>query len=418
LASGNIYATDPNFVNAADPHGADNINRTADDGLRIPCSSTATEAGSGIAVTTDILDNTRNGSRDMGAYESNGSTGVNTLPASATTVSLVQAAGVMDYTSCLDEIVKIDGSNPYTILGNTTAKVWIESSQPATYVKRHYEITPANNAGTATGRITLYFTQAEFDDFNAVNMIKLPVNSTDAAGKANLRIHKISGISSDGTGLPASYSGASIIIDPSDADIVWNSTASRWEVTFDVTGFSGFFIEISQTVLPLHWLSITGSVNEKDEPTIRWHVAENNVAAYTIEKSDDGNHFSSVATINSKGSGDNRYSFTDGTRLNGIAYFRIRQTGIDGAFNYSSIIKLSAKNAAISIYPNPVKDVLTINAGNTLLGTSAVLTDISGKVLQRITISRPVFTLDMSRYTNGLYILKISNSITQKIIKE
>lgn len=418
LASGNIYATDPNFVNAADPDGADNINRTADDGLRIPCSSAATEAGSGIAVATDILGNTRNGSRDMGAYESNGAAALNTLPTSATTVSLVQTAGVMDYTSCLDELVKIDGSNPYTILGNTTAKVWIESSQPATYVKRHYEITPANNAGTATGSITLYFTQPEFDDFNAVNMIKLPVNSTDVVGKSNLRVHKISGTSSDGTGLPASYSGTSTIIDPADTAIIWNSTASRWEVSFNVTGFSGFFTESFLTVLPLHWLSITGSVNEKDQPTISWHVNENSVAIYTIEKSVDGNHFAGLATINSKGNGDNQYSFTDRMGLQGIAYFRVKQTGIDGTYNYSSIVRLSAKNTSVRIYPNPVKDVLTISTGKALTGTTAVLTDIGGKTLQRVIISHSTFTIDMSRYTSGLYILKLDDSTIQKIIKE
>jgi hypothetical protein len=251
-----------------------------------------------------------------------------------------------------------------------------------------------------------------------VNLIKLPVNSTDAAGKSNLRVHKISGASSDGTGLPASYSGTSTLIDPADTAIVWNSTASRWEVSFNVTGFSGFFTESSLTVLPLHWLGITGSVNEKDQPSISWRVNENSVAIYTIEKSVDGSHFAGLATINSKGNGYHQYSFTDRMGLQGITYFRVKQTGIDGTYNYSSIVRLSAKNTSVRIYPNPVKDVLTISTGKALTGTTAVLTDISGKILQRVIISQPTLTIDMSRYTSGLYILKLGDSTTQKIIKE
>ena len=136
--------------------------------------------------------------------------------------------------------VDATGSNP--ISGTINAKVWIDSTQQPFYVKRHYEITPTTNATTATGRITLYFTQAEFDAFNAVNTKKLPIGATDVTGIANLKIDKRGGTSSNGTGLPITYSGTATAIDPVDADIVWNATGSRWEVTFDVTGFSGFFV--------------------------------------------------------------------------------------------------------------------------------------------------------------------------------
>ncbi|MFN8357692.1 MAG: ELWxxDGT repeat protein [Spirosomataceae bacterium] len=71
-ASGNIFNQDPLFVNAADPDGADNKPRTADDGLALQVGSPAGNAGiKGTGIpTTDITGAARTGKPDIGAYES------------------------------------------------------------------------------------------------------------------------------------------------------------------------------------------------------------------------------------------------------------------------------------------------------------------------------------------------------------
>ncbi len=72
-ATGNIFATNPIFVNASDIDGADNIHRTADDGLRLIVGSPAINSGENSVVTelTDITGAVRiqNTTVDMGAYE-------------------------------------------------------------------------------------------------------------------------------------------------------------------------------------------------------------------------------------------------------------------------------------------------------------------------------------------------------------
>jgi hypothetical protein len=321
------------------------------------------------------------------------------------------------FTNATPELIaKVVPGTTSGISGSTTAKVWLETTQPAQFVKRHYEITPATGASTATGKVTLYFTQQEFDDFNAVNTLKLPTGTADATGKANLRIEKRAGTSSTGTGLPGTYSGAITTIDPADADIIWNSGASRWEVTFDVTGFSGFFVKTITGTLPLHWLSVNGNLNNSKQAVLTFKVNETNVANYSIEKSTDGRTFVSIANINSKGNGENTYSFTEATALQGLGYYRIKQVDADGRYSYSTIIKLvNQQISTLTVYPNPVKDIVTISGAK--VGNNLMLTDISGKQLQQINITATSFTIDMSKYSSGIYLLKTEGT-TQKIIKE
>ena len=332
-----------------------------------------------------------------------------TLPVSGPTI--------FSNSSCSDLITTLTPNGVSPLSGSTTAKVWIEPLQDPAFVKRHYEITPAANTTTATSRITIYSTQQEFDDFNFVNTVKLPTGPTDTTGRANLIIEKRGGVSNNNTGLPATYTGLTTIIKPADADVVWNSNVNRWEITFDVVGFSGFFIESASAPLPLRWLSITGVINAQKQTILNWEVQENNVLNYSVEKSDNAVNFIGIATVNSKGDAKNSYNFTDASILNGLVYFRIKQIDRNARTSYSPIIKLSNnQNLKFAVYPNPVKDMVSITGAT--IGSTAILTDLTGKSLQQIKIKQSAFTIDMSKYNSGVYVLKTDNGITQKIIKQ
>jgi parallel beta-helix repeat protein/predicted outer membrane repeat protein len=70
--SGNLFAQNPLFLDAADIDGVDNIQRTDDDGLRLRTSSPAIGAGIPVAgVTTDILGTPYTGNPNLGAYTGN-----------------------------------------------------------------------------------------------------------------------------------------------------------------------------------------------------------------------------------------------------------------------------------------------------------------------------------------------------------
>lgn len=196
--------------------------------------------------------------------------------------------------------------NSVNYTGSVTAKVWVQTTPPLHYVKRHYQITPTDNAANATAQVTLYFTQEDFDRFNDNNMVKLPIGPTDAAGyKANLLVEKRSGSSTDNTGLPGSYPGSTQTINPNDANIVWNAAYSRWEVSFTVTGFSGFFIKTQTTALPVGFGHISAIVKNGDLLVNFATLTEQNNDRFIIEASADGKNFKAIGTLQSAAAGGN-----------------------------------------------------------------------------------------------------------------
>ncbi len=347
------------------------------------------------------------------------------LPTTTTTVTQNVVAGNNYINSTCTTLLSAIASTATgtDIAGNTTSTVWIEGTQPSAvgsqFVKRHYEITPATNASTATGKVTLYFTQAEFDDFNAVSAIDLPTSSSDASGIANLLIEKRAGISSNGTGLPGTYSGAAVTIDPVDADIIWNATANRWEVSFDVTGFSGFFVKTIAGSLPLSLINFSVA-KQNNNNVIAWQVAPNaNVKYVEVETSTTGRNFTTLSNV-TIAAGINNYNYTDNNVNSELVFYRLKIVDNAGNVNYSYIIRTTnSKNAAVTIYPNIIKSTATLQVLDaSIMGSMAILIDAKGNTLQRIKITANQQLIDLSKYAAGVYVLTLTNGNSFKLIKE
>lgn len=312
--------------------------------------------------------------------------------------------------SCDAVIANVLGSGASPISGNTTAKVWLESTQPASYVKRHYEITPASNAGTATGTVTLYFTQQEFTDFNAVNLIKLPVDATDAANnKLNLRIEKRGGVSSNGTGLPATYSGAVTSLTPSS--VTWNSGASRWEVVVDVTGFSGFFAKTTSFILPVHLVDFSAKINGNNT-VLSWKTEnEEQIRGYVLQTSSDAVNFRDLTQHDAKGAPVNLYQATDNRSLMQRVFYRLRIVDADGAETYSKVISAGGADVDFDVYPNPASSQIRIQLPEGINYNRYSISDMSGRMIKSGTLQQQAI-IDISTIKNGWYQIKLMSAIT------
>ena len=420
---GNRYSSDF-YQDLSNPIGPDGLWRTADDGYRLISCTRGNDLGDPCdpnRPTIDITGNLRTGSLpDAGAYEiANRPDPENAIP-SVTTISYgTQYAGLLHYSTCTAEIMAINGTSPSTVTGAVSVKVWVDTIQNPDYVKRHYQAVPETNPTTATGVITLYFTQQEFTDFNAVNAVKLPIDAADAANnKANLRIERRSG-SSNAHGTTNSYATTPAPVTIIPTSVTWNAAAARWEVIFTTNGFGGYFAKTLATVLPLRLITFNGNrhgVNNK----LQWTTEnEINTKSFDVERSADGNIFSKIGSLNSRNTlTENRYDFTDTHVTMPVNYYRLKLTDVDGKYTHSNIIKLSGNNT-VRVYPNPpgANKIVNITTPESFRNTQLTLYNAQGQRLLSKTIMSNNTQLDISRYPKGSYTLKFADGTVTSVIR-
>jgi hypothetical protein len=146
------------------------------------------------------------------------------------------------------EKVVSKGQKPIT--GEIQSKVWIQENAPTGYVNKVFEILPKNNDSAATGVVTLYFSQDDFDLFNEIHDKKLPSSPLDSAGIKNLHIELRKGASTNESGLPVSYKKQMQIIQPHPDKIKWDFAKNRWEIEVTVTGgFGAFFVKADSCII-------------------------------------------------------------------------------------------------------------------------------------------------------------------------
>jgi uncharacterized repeat protein (TIGR01451 family) len=314
------------------------------------------------------------------------------------------------------------GAAPVT--GSITSSVWIEPTVPnilgQPYVARHYEITPAQNPATATGTVTLYFLQSEFDAFNAApgSTLSLPTGPGDAAGIANMRVGHYEGTSSNGSGLANTYSKTLAVIDPADGNIVWNATAGRWEITFTTTGFGGFVIQTTPTALPITLVSFTVEKNG-NKALLKWQTSgEVNSDHFAVERSTDGRSFAAIGTVAAAGFSAQvrNYNFTDVAPQSPINFYRLVQVDADGTKKYSDIRKLifNADSKAFIILVNPAKGgMLQVQFNQP--GT-ALIYNAAGQLMIGQQVLTGTKALNVASLAKGIYILQAGGQKEKFII--
>lgn len=179
-------------------------------------------------------------------------------------------------------------------------------------------------------------------------------------------------------------------------------------------------------VVPVSWLSFTGKTAGKDN-VLDWATAsEQNSLNFNIERSFNGNTFTEIAAAPAAGNSSTRkdYQYTDKNidRLNApVMYYRIKQNNMDGSFRYSNIIRLKYNQSDITnsiIYPNPTQGIITVTVGDpALIGTEAGVYDTNGKLMEKIKITANSQLINMSRYVNGTYFIRLNNKESLKVIK-
>lgn len=179
--------------------------------------------------------------------------------------------------------------------------------------------------------------------------------------------------------------------------------------------------------LPVTWFFFNGT-NRNTDNILKWATAsEQNSKEFRLERSLNGTSFTEIAVVPAAGTstGARHYEYTDRNidRLNSnVMFYRLKQVDLDNNFRYSSVVRLNynmRSNKPAIVYPNPTGGLVTIVLGDiSLIGTEAVITDINGRVLQRVKITAASQTINLTQYINGMYLIRLNNKETLKVLKQ
>ncbi|HEY8402816.1 MAG TPA: glycosyl hydrolase, partial [Cytophagaceae bacterium] len=184
--------------------------------------------------------------------------------------------------------------------------------------------------------------------------------------------------------------------------------------TFNVPDDTVIVYKVCESQLPVSLTSFVGK-NRGQFIQLNWITSsEYNSFEFIVERSRDGLAWEALGHIPSAGNSSEfrGYEWKDYNPYDGINYYRLKQMDLDGAFVYTQSISVLFGNSNshfLSVYPNPVKDVLTLTIPSVevqeitfkdMLGKSYSIELSTGSTeIQRI--------FDVSKLSPGMYIVEV-----------
>lgn len=183
--------------------------------------------------------------------------------------------------------------------------------------------------------------------------------------------------------------------------------------------------------LPIELLYLN-AVSFNDKVQLYWATAtESNNDYFTVERTSDGENFTVVGKINGEGNSTSilNYNMVDDVPLEGVSYYRLKQTDYDGKYAYSKLVSINSESSDNNIklayfYVDNSNEVLRY--GLDLFDNknySIQIIDVLGHVLtsQKLTATENTFrSIDISGLSKGVYFFKItggSEMITKKFFR-
>ncbi len=343
-----------------------------------------------------------------------------TIAGSSTSTTHTQNNGTVSYTNNSCEMVATINSGANN-LGDVTSQVVvgavIDPSGDA-YISRYYNIETSLPGGA---EVTLYFTQQEINDYNALVGIANPQFPQIGANGENLQITAFHSESGSGNG-PGGFDTSGALKEVIPCTAFWNAIESRWEITFTTTQFSGFFAHTSSngTPLPVKLSNITAT-NTGDHNLIRWNTRiEAGMDYFEIERSRDALNFDFLGSIQATGSNSD-YRFIDEDPYSGVNYYRLKIMYSNGKHGYSPVVNAIMKSGSFNLiaFPNPTTDKLTLRIEGSVSGNAHItVSDLSGRTLFNTAVdNRPVMEISMHDMAQGIYFLKYQDDMTSQVIK-
>ncbi len=287
--------------------------------------------------------------------------------------------------------------------GSSASPFW--NNTPADFVMdKTFKIIPTTNNASGAYTITLYYTQAEVNGWQA------------ATGQNFNNIQLIKTTNAISLVTPGNPGGAGSILTalPSISSIGTNTGLSY---SFN-TGFSGFGAGIIGTVLPIRLIQFDGLI-KSSHAELNWTTSsEENSRGFDIERSLDGKTFEKIGWLTAVGNStaETKYQFSDKDPAAENNYYRLKLYSQDNQFQYSNTILLKNTNSSngIRVLTNPFTNSIEIQLDKPANGiVHSRILDMTGKEIykdvQDITSGNRL-RLDLSgkNISAGVYILDLT----------
>jgi hypothetical protein len=196
-------------------------------------------------------------------------------------------------------------------------------------------------------------------------------------------------------------------------------------VIFDTSFSSRDISYLKNTALPLLFTSFDASIEDR-QVLLHWQTAqETNTGSFNVQRSLSGSDFKDITEIQSTGNASvvSNYSYTDQdfskTGVPPSVYYRIKETDKDGQEFYSEIKVVHGSGGSITVYPNPVANVINFNGGNVTANVSVY--DAKGLLVKQYANHQLNQPLNISGLSSGSYFIRIQTpdkTTTTTIIKQ
>jgi hypothetical protein len=177
--------------------------------------------------------------------------------------------------------------------------------------------------------------------------------------------------------------------------------------------------------LPIELIYFTAEpINEK-EVICSWTTAtEINNDYFSIQRSANGFDIEEIGIVDGAGNSTNmnNYSFHDFKPLNGLSYYRLKQTDFDGSYSFSNWVSVSLSSGyGYQIFPNPC--IESVNISTTGDPIEKVMLQIVNQVGQEVYSGewnqkqQSVFNIPTTPLASGIYSLVLQGDTWSNKLK-
>jgi hypothetical protein len=175
--------------------------------------------------------------------------------------------------------------------------------------------------------------------------------------------------------------------------------------------------------LPVELVSFSGQAKDCGAIINFTTGSENSINKFNLQRSIDGRFYTTIATIEPKGS-NSSYSYVDENAKEGLNLYRLSIIEPSGDYILSSVIQLNVtckqNNPKLNLYPNPADEYIVISGMTS--NSSIRIINMMGRVVSAISSNAPSERIDISQLASATYVAQIilpSNEIIKiKFIKK